>query len=167
MSVCNESVFKSIYMEWHKPLQRFLQSRGLDMDAAADKVQDCFLKLWDNCSKVTKEKAKSYLFKTAVNLQIDQFRKTKVQLKYLGQIDKKISFVDGQYEMEHAEFKEKLERVINSMTESSRQVFLLSRFEDMSYKEISAQLGIGIKAVEKRMSLALAHLAKQNILRKR
>jgi len=167
MSICNETVFKSVYLSWHKPLQHFLQTRGLDLETAADKVQDCFVRLWNNCAKVSEEKAKSYLFTTAANLQIDQFRKSKVQLKYLGQLREKISFVDGQYQMEHDEFKAKLEAVINSMPQASKEVFIMSRFDEMSYKEISEAIGIGVKAVEKRMSKALAHLAKQNVIKKR
>jgi len=165
--ICDEIVFKSIYLKWNKPLQHFLQARGLDLEMAADKVQDCFVRLWNNCSKITEEKAKSYLFTSATNLQIDQFRKSKVRLKYLEQLGEKVSFMDGQYQMEHDEFKAKLEAVISAMPQKSKEVFMMSRFSDMSYKEISEAIGIGVKAVEKRMSIALAHLAKQNILKKR
>lgn len=167
MSICNDQIFKSIYLKWQKPLQSFLQSKGLGINQASDKVQDCFLKLWNNCSKITVEKAKSYLFTTAVNLQIDQYRRTKIQLNYLGQITKKISFEDGQYTLEYNEFQHRLESAINSMSQASKEVFIMNRFEKKKYKEISVLLNISVKAVEKRMTKALAHLYAQNILKKK
>jgi RNA polymerase sigma-70 factor (ECF subfamily) len=41
------------------------------------------------------------------------------------------------------------------MPENQRVVFLMSRMEDLTYREIAERLELSIKAVEKRMSLAL------------
>jgi len=148
-------------------LQRFLQSKGLGSAQSADLCQEAFIRLWKNCSKVTAEKTKSFLFTVANNLVIDEFRKAKTQLKLraaqLGKVENK----DGQYHMELEEFKEKLEAAINSMSPASKEVFLLHRFSDMTYKEIAKQLEISQKAVEKRMTKALKHLAEQKILKRK
>ena len=46
-------------------------------------------------------------------------------------------------------------------SEKQRSVFLMSRMEDMTYKEIAERLDLSVKAVEKRMSIALAELKKR------
>ena len=41
------------------------------------------------------------------------------------------------------------------MPENQRVVFLMSRYDKMKYREIAEVTGVGLKAVEKRMSQAL------------
>ena len=131
------------------------------MAQSADLCQEAFMRLWKNCSKVSQEKAKSFLFTVANNLIIDDYRKQQTQIKLKQSTVNLTETKDGQYQMEVSEFKEKLEAAIDTMTPASKEVFLLHRFNDMSYKEIAEQLGIGLKAVEKRMSVALKHLVQK------
>jgi len=167
LSLCDPNTFKTVFFDWSKPLQRFIQSKGFDMAQSADLTQDAFIRLWNNCSKVSLGKSKSYLFTIAKNLVIDAVRKQQTQLKLKALPIQQSQLVDGQYELEMAEFKIQLETAINSMTPASKEVFMLHRFNDMSYKAIAEQLNISIKAVEKRMSKALKHLVNQNIKIKR
>jgi len=162
MSICDKKVFKEIYFNWLSPIQRFLQSKGLDMNQAADIAQESFIRLWQNCAKVTSEKSKSYLFTVANRLFIDEKRKEQTRIR-LTPLIKEQDNTDGQYQLEMKEFKAKLEEAINTMTPASKEVFILYRFNEMSYKEIATQLEISVKAVEKRMGKALKHLLEQKI----
>lgn len=167
MSVCAEAVFKEVFDRWQKPLQVFLQGRGMMIHKAADSVQDCFVKLWNNCGDVERNKAKSYLFTIASRLHIDEYRKAEVRLKYRKGLSPMVVNEDGQYKLEEQEFKNKLEQTINSMTDKNRTVFMLNRFEKKTYKEIAELLDISVKAVEKRMSNALKKLYQENIIQKK
>jgi len=142
-------------------------SRGVSPNDALDIVQDCFIKLWQNCANIHEEQAGPFLLKVARNLSIDQYRKGQVRLKYKKGVDVGVNNQDGQFLLEEAEFKKKIEETIASMPEKSREVFILSRFDKKTYKEIANSLEISVKAVEKRMGKALAILAKQNIMKKR
>jgi len=53
------------------------------------------------------------------------------------------------------EFLIKLEKTIADLPKIQREVFLLNRIEKKKYKDIAEQLGISVKAVEKRMHGAL------------
>ena len=159
MSICKKNIFKKIYYEWNIPLQRFMQSKGLDANKSVDLVQETFIRLWNNCAKVSVEKSKAFLFTAANNLFIDDYRKSKTQLK-IKQVPQKINTVeDGQYHLETKEFQAYLEEAINSMTDASREVFVMHRFNEMSYQEIAETLQLSKKSVEKRMTKALKHLA--------
>ena len=167
MGICESSIFEKIFREVNPSLQAFLRAKGLDLDTAADLTQDAFVRLYDNCKKVTAAKAKSYLFTVASNLNIDRARRAQVALKARPAVGSKAVAEDPQYILEETEFKQKLELALETMSVASREVFVLSRLQDMKYAEIADRLGLSIKAVEKRMSNALKHLVAADIIKKR
>ena len=115
-------------MAWVEPLQRFIQSKGVDAAISADLSQEAFVRLWNNCAKVSAEKAKSFLFTVGNNLIIDEYRKNQTQLKLKqGAPSADADRQDAQYQMEMEEFKGKLENAINTMTPGAREVFMLYR----------------------------------------
>ena len=59
------------------------------------------------------------------------------------------------------EFKVKLQKAIDKLTEGQRTCFLMHRIDGKKYSEIAEILGISVKAVEKRMHLALLELRKE------
>ena len=156
-----------MFQKWNAPLQRYASAKGISYDSIPDLVQESFLRLWKNCHSVSLNAAGSYLFKTISNLNIDAYRKDRVRIAYKASLQNQPEIKDGQFKLEVKEFEEQLSRAIASMTEASREVFVLHRFDDKSYKEIASILEISIKAVEKRMHKALLHLSKREINLKR
>ena len=62
--------------------------------------------------------------------------------------------------LEEEQFKTKLQHAIDKLTEGQRTCFLLHRIDGKKYSEIAEILNISVKAVEKRMHLALLELRK-------
>ena len=58
-------------------------------------------------------------------------------------------------------FKVKLQNAIAKLTEGQRTCFLMHRIDGKKYSEIATILDISVKAVEKRMHLALIELRKE------
>lgn len=167
MSICKEDIFKKLFERCQPNVQRFIRSKGIGLDISADMAQDAFVRLWNNCKKVTEEKALSYLFTVANNLIIDNARRDKTKQKYLNGLVMSHENMDPEYQLRMSDFKAKLESTIDSMTAGSREVFMMSRFNDMTYKEIADTLCLSVKAVEKRMSLALKHLVDNDIIKRK
>ena len=63
--------------------------------------------------------------------------------------------------IEQDEFKSKLEKALSSLKPEERQVFLMNRMDGMKYQEIADNLGLSVKAVEKRMHHVLVALRAQ------
>ncbi len=158
--VCKEEVYKSTYFEHSEYLRNFLFYKSGDMSLSEDLVQEAFVKLWENCAKVTFEKAKSYLFTVGNNLFLNTISHQKVKLKFEHNVDKNKFENDPQYILEEKEFKLKLETAIADLPEGQRVVFLMNRIDKKKYREIAEELDLSVKAVEKRMHLALAALRK-------
>jgi len=130
------------------------------MVVAEDISHDAFMKLWENCGKVEIEKAKSYLFTVANNLFLNKANRKKVILQFENSVKQRSDQSDPHYIMQKNEFKERLEKAIAELPENQRIVFLMNRIDKKKYREIAEEIGISVKAVEKRMHLALQSLRK-------
>ncbi|MEM9847279.1 MAG: sigma-70 family RNA polymerase sigma factor [Bacteroidota bacterium] len=158
--VCEEQVFKSIFLEHAKSLRNFLYYKSGQLKQAEDWVQDAFYKLWKNCAKVQPEKAKSYLFTVANNLFLNEVAHQKVVLQFEQRGHSQRTDESPEFILEQQEFQAQLEQAISDLPEGQRIVFLMNRIEKKTYKEIAEILAISLKAVEKRMHKALVSLRK-------
>jgi RNA polymerase sigma-70 factor (ECF subfamily) len=160
-SVCDEINYKDIFKEHGKALRNFIYYKCGDLDRAKDVMQEAMIKLWENCSKVEFEKAKSFLYTVSQRLMIDQIRHDKVKLEFAKRGDNNTA-TDPAFELIKKEFESKLMQSISDMPVTQREAFLMNRMDNMSYKEIAERLEISVKAVEKRIHLALLYL-KENV----
>lgn len=159
--ICSEPIFNKVYKEHAKPVWRFVFFKCGDKAQADDLVQEAYVKLWENCAKVPVEKAKSFLFTIVNNAFLNETAHKKVVLKYANQKTDTVENQSPQFLLEEKQFQEKLENAIANLTETQRTTFLLNRIERKKYKEIAEMLNISVKAVEKRMSLALKLLREE------
>lgn len=165
-SVCNESVYSTIFREYSKTLFNFLYYKSGNQKLAEDLTQEAFLKLWINCSKVNYDKAKGFVFTTGQNLMLNTFKHNKVKLKFQNLGHSEAFNETPGFLLEEKELKHQLEEAISALPEKQREVFLLSRIDKKTYNEIAELLGISRQAVEKRIYNALNTLRKiSNLIR--
>jgi RNA polymerase sigma-70 factor (family 1) len=157
-NICEEEVFKNLFLQLSKPLRNFLLYKFRDEERAADMVQDAFVKLWNNCQNVRLETAKAYVYKVANNLYLNQIEKDQVRMKFVQRQGDRSNTETPEFQLEEAEFKTQLEAAINALPAGQREVFLLNRIDKMTYREIAEHLEVSVKAVEKRMHKALVKM---------
>lgn len=160
-NICHSKTFEFIYNTYAKDIRRFLFFKTQDIASAEDILQDTFVKLWDNCGKVDYEKVKSYIYTIANNMFLNKKKHEKVVRIYSENNRKFDTNESPEFVMLEKEFMEKLENTIKTLPEKQREVFLLNRIEKKKYKEIAEKLNISVKAVEKRMHLALLTMRKE------
>ncbi|MGW9687179.1 RNA polymerase sigma factor [Flagellimonas sp. 2504JD1-5] len=159
-NVCEEQVFSSIFKANSKTVFNYIYYKFGNEEKAHDAVQEAFVKLWENCAKVMPEKAKSYLYTVANNLYLNVIKAEKVRLKY-AKPTLEISNESPEFLLEEKEYQEKLDNALNSLPENQRTTFLLNRIDGKKYAEIAEMEGVSVKAIEKRMHLALKALREQ------
>ncbi|MEM9920516.1 MAG: RNA polymerase sigma factor [Bacteroidota bacterium] len=157
---CDEGRYKALFEEQAEHLRNFLYYKCGNLELAADLMQEAFLRLWRDCHKVPIDKARAFLFRIANNLFLDHARHQQVVQKFKSQHFPVGTNESPEFQYETEEFRQQLEAYINALPETAREVFLLSRIEKMTYKEIAERLEVSVKTVEKRMSKALAELRK-------
>jgi len=158
-SVCEEKTFSILFDRHSEVIRNFVYYKCGNMQQAEDITQDAFVKLWKNCKKVVFEKAKSFVMKVAQNAFYNEMDHKKVVLKYNQQASPiKIDGQSPEFLIEEKEFLVKLQRSISELPDKQREVFLLSRKDKKTYREIAEIIGLTQKAVERRMHLALSEL---------
>lgn len=160
-NVCEEQVFSSVFKTNSKTVFNYIYYKFGNEEKAHDAVQEAFVKLWENCAKVTPEKAKSYLYTVANNLYLNVIKAEKVRLKYADRHSNTVSNESPEYVLEEKQFQQKLDNALNGLPENQRTTFLLNRIDGKKYAEIAEMEGVSVKAIEKRMHLALKSLREQ------
>ena len=152
--------FKSCFDELFDAVRNYIFYRCNDGELATDIAQEAFVKIWEKNFDYHPQKTKSLVYKIANELWISQYRKSISAKKYQLALSYYDLNTDNEHNLEYQELKENYEATLSMLPLNQREVFLMSRMEELTYKEIAERLDIGIKAVEKRMSLALKELRK-------
>ncbi len=162
-ATCNEHAFDQFFRSHAKLLRSYLYYKFGNLDQAEDIVQDSFIKLWNNCAKVPLNKAKSYVYTVATNLGISIARHQQVKFKHQNYITQRRNDATNEspeFIMLEKEYMEKLKNAIADLPDRQREVFLLSRIDKKTYKEIAELSNVSVKAIEKLMHKALLTLRK-------
>lgn len=150
--------FKGLFDLHFEKVRKYVFYRSGDADVATDIAQDTFMRIWEKRNKITPETSNGLLFKIAGDLYISHYRKEKRSFKFFNNFDFDSAHQSPEDEFAFSQLKEQYQRALEKMNEKQRTVFLLSRAENLKYTEIAEMLDISVKAVEKRMKLALDHL---------
>ena len=156
LDVCKESVFSELFEQYSKDLHNFLYYKFGEALNPKDVVQEAFVKLWNNCAKVSYPKAKSFLFTVANNHMLNDIAKNKTATKFRDIKPKSYTVESPEFLLEEDEYMQALQNAINSLSEDLRATFLLNRIDGKKHQEIADMLGISRKAVEKRIYKALS-----------
>jgi RNA polymerase sigma-70 factor (ECF subfamily) len=150
--------FKKLFENHFAQVRNFVFYRSGNADVATDIAQETFLKIWEKQDSIQPEKVKGLLFKIAGDLYISHYRKEKRSFNFFNNYIFNNESQSPEEEMAFDQLKENYAKALEKMNEKQRTVFLLSRAENLKYTEIAELLGVSVKAVEKRMKLALEHL---------
>ena len=168
MSNAIVSSFNEIYTSYYKKSFFFAKSYVHDDLAAEDIASDSLIKLWEKLKTekidyiepllltILKNKALDYLKheevkRTAFESMADWHQQElSIRISTLESCDPNEIFSD--------EVESIIRETLKLLPEQTRQIFLLSRFENKSNKEIAEQMGISIKGVEYHISKALKAL---------
>jgi len=152
--------FKICFDQYFDAIRNYIYYRSNDADLATDIAQDAFLKIWEKQMPFDTTKTKSLLYKIAGDLFLSHVRKTKIKDNYLQSIQLEFKSDPTENNSYYTELKSSYETALAKLSEKQRSVFLMSRIDGLTYKEIANHLEISPKAVEKRMSNALSELKK-------
>jgi RNA polymerase sigma factor (sigma-70 family) len=147
------------------PLLAFFRRRVNVADDAEDLLQETFVRLAKPGRLESVDNVEAYIFQIAANLVRERARRRAVRGSD-QQIEIDESFADEQVfsPARILEGKDAIERImvaLKELPERVRTIFILQRFEGMTYQEVASKLDLSQSAIEKNMSRAIAHLARR------
>lgn len=128
-----------------------------DPGIAEDIAQDVFYELWRKRDVLNVNSSfGAYLRRAARNKSLNYIRDRKIKPESEDKIPHRSEGqTDANRKLEVQDLQNSIDRAVGDLPDRCREVFSLSRFEDMSYQEIADKLGISIKTVENQISKAL------------
>ena len=115
-------------------------------------VQQVFVDLWTKQNFHQLQSVKAYLYVSVYNRSLNFIQSHK---RFLS--EEKIpetSVTDPG--VEENELRVVIARAIETLPDRCKEIFLLSREEEMTYNEIATHLNLSVKTVERQMGIALA-----------
>ncbi len=156
----DESAIDLIFRKYYTFLCRSVYRIISDTQITEDLAQEVFYELWKKRAQIKiSSSLKAYLKRAALNKALNYIRDQKIDFRNApekeGLTSREASVIE---ELSADSLQQQIDEAIDSLPERCRLVFVLSRFEEMSYQQIADQLEISIKTVENQISKALKSL---------
>jgi len=153
----DEKAVELLFTKYYKYLCACVYKLIKDSTTAEDIVQEVFMELWKKRNGLNINiSIKAYLRRASINKTLNHIRAKKVNFEDESELLIVPSGVSStQEEIEGSELKVHITNAINKLPDKCRIIFAMSRYEEMTYKEIAASLDISVKTVENQISKAL------------
>lgn len=152
------AAFDALFEEYGQKLYGFAFRYLKSEHETEELVQEVFVRIWENRKFLKTEYSfKSYLFTIALNHIRKFFNKKAISLRYIteakgGNLDLDNSTVES---IDYASILEQIDRIVEKLPERKKLIFLKSRKEGKSSKEIAEELQITVGTVDNQVSDAL------------
>jgi len=152
------SAFNTIYLHYSKPLYIYLLHKLKDPELCNDVLQDIFVAVWEKRDElIIAISIKAYLYQAARFKIIDIYRRDIKYQKYLAELAGYI-ILDPSAITDRIDNRKKLEEIenaVNSLPEKMKEIFILSRFEHQSNRDIASKKNLSQQTVKNQISKAL------------
>lgn len=159
------AAFETIFNKFYIYLCLLSEHLVRNQHDAEEIVSDVFMKVWNIREKLEiTTSLKAYLIRAVYNASLNHIESNKFRKRLTQSIsdsDYEILVWDDNYplgQLFEKEILEVLDQGINSLPDGCRQIFLLSRNENMKYSDIAQKQGISVNTVKTQMKIALSRL---------
>lgn len=158
--------FSQVFYTYRNRFVSFAETYVRDKAVAEDIVTDAFIYYWENRHRLSLDvNTPAYIMASIKNkclshlrhLQIRDDVSSSIQTHQMWELNTRIATLQAcePEEFFTKEIQEIVEKALTQMPEQTKRVFILSRYENLSNKEIAAKLGISVKGVEFHITKAI------------
>ena len=159
LSTDAEKAFEWLFRRYFTELCQVVYRVAHDEHLAQDLVQEVLYELWRKRDKLTiSTSLRAYLKRAVLNRTLNHLRDNRKWTSEERMPEIAIEESDAEDLLRSEELQELVDAAIDELPEKCRMVFVLSRYEELSYRDIATELGIAEKTVENQVSKALKYL---------
>ena len=164
----NLLAFNSLFREYSNRLYRFAFGYLKSEDEAEELVQEVFTIIWEKRAELNAGLSfKSYLFTISFNIIRKHFRTKSYLVEYLRSVKTDEQDLHTSDEISYNSLYHYITKLVDQLPERRKLIFIKSRFEGLSIREIAEELNISHKTVENQLTDALkfirTNLNRENI----
>lgn len=156
-----KAAFEHIFKKYAPNLVLFAITYVKEKSIAEELVQDTFLTMWEKRDELAfNDKLRSYLYTSVKNRCFNHLSKKRLKFQDKEDIvyETKGDYPNPIESLTKKETEAKIQEGIGLLPDKCKRVFLLSRNEQMTYKEIANFQEVSVKTVENQMGFALKFL---------
>ena len=151
------SAFDGLFELYATKVYRFAFSFLKSREDSEGVVQDTFLKIWEKRQTIDLNQSfKSWLFTIAYNNVMTKFREKLKEKKYREYI---LTSASEHYDQEQVllsdDLLDQVLKIVDKLPQRRKQIFLLRKEKNLTYKAISEKLGISLKTVENNINQSI------------
>lgn len=160
----NQTWFEGVFNEHYNELAAYVRRYVGSDDLADDILQDLFISIWRDLDRWIDagDALRPLLFVAARNRAFDHLRAVKVRERHARSVvaleDHEATSPEADDALLQREIQALLDAAVAKLPPRARQIFLLSREEGLTYREIARRLRLSPKTVENQMGIALSRL---------
>ena len=140
--------FRILFEAYFEDIRRYLYFRSADAALSTDIAQETFLKVWEKQLELESHKDVALLYKISGDILVSHMRRESLSRKIHRELELQLVEQDLNHDLRYRELKERYQKALIKLNEKQRVVFMMSRMEYFTYREIAERLGISEKAVE-------------------
>ena len=158
----NILAFNQLFEVYSSKLFLFAKGYLKSVEDSEELVQDVFTTIWEKREQLKPELSfKSYIFTIAFNVIKKHFRQKAMFKKFVNAELLEESSIETTQKIDYNSLKNRILEIAQSLPEKRRDVFIKSRFEGFSNKEIAEELGLSKKTIENHLNLALKEIKRR------
>ncbi len=161
------SIVTALFQRQATKVRRYLSYRLRSDEDGQDAAQDAFLKVLrrEREGELREDPANSYLFSAAFTVAVDAERERTARARYpMVDVDAEAIPTTEASPDEQLHWRRAMAHFVScveALDEGSRKVFVMRYFKGMSYSEMTDQLGMSTRTIERHVAKALAKLASE------
>ena len=154
----DKASFESIFWQYRTFLYQYALRFVKDQQIAEEIMQDAFIKLWLNRSRLNPHLSlKAYLQTITRNLVYDYLKKVaseqRLQREFYVKMQKRQNVTEDK--VVHSDYEQLTQQIIDKLPAQKRKIFTMSREQGLTHEEIAEALNLSPKTVNNHMTQAL------------